>query len=238
MRITSIDIETTGLNPESSQILQIGAVIFDTNSETFTPLGTYNKVIFHKEIHGEPFVIQMNSEIIKKIAILGNEYYRKYTEYLRVTSPDTVDFDLENARAITARVNEIEKFGRMPEDIAEDFYQFLLVNEGYYIDEKTKKRHFNVAGKNFWAFDNNFLKKLPKWKLFFHRRSFDPSNLYYKPQDVVLPSLQECKERCMKMLENEKNEEIRNLFTSSIVTHDALDDAMDVAKLIWYVLHP
>lgn len=232
MRITSIDIETTGLNPSTSQVLQIGAVIFDTSDKIFTPIATYNKVVYHREIHGEPFAIQMNSEIIKKIAICGDEYYRAKRDYEKETSKLSSNSD--KGTRLLYKQKELECIGRTPEDIAEDFYQFLIINGGYYILEGQQKRHFNVTGKNFWAFDNQFLKLLPNWKLFFHRRSFDPANLYYEPQDEVLPTLQQCKERCMKMLEYEANEELKNLFTNSIVTHDALDDAMDVAKLVWY----
>lgn len=232
MRITSIDIETTGLNPSTSQVLQIGAVIFDTTDKEFTPLATYNKVVYHREIHGEPFAIQMNSEIIKKIAICGDEYYRAKRDYEKEVSK--LSSNSEKANRFLCKQQELELVGRTPEDIAEDFYQFLITNGGYYIIEGQQKRHFNVTGKNFWAFDNNFLKLLPNWKLFFHRRSFDPANLYYEPQDEVLPSLQQCKERCMKMLELESDKELRNLFKNSEVTHDALDDAMDVAKLVWY----
>lgn len=233
MRITSIDIETTGLNPDKSQVLQIGAVIFDTDSSLFHPIATYNKVVYHKEIHGEPFAIQMNAKIIKKIAICGDEYYRKRNEYQNEIR-ETLNNHTEKAIRLLAGCKELELVGRTPEDISEDFYQFLITNGGYYIDDKSQKRHFNVTGKNFWGFDNNFLKLLPNWKLYFHRRSFDPANLYYEPQDQCLPSLQQCKERCMKMLESETETEIKNLFTSSDVTHDALDDAMDVAKLVWY----
>lgn len=235
MRITSIDIETTGIKSETSQVLQIGAVVFETTSETFKPLGTYNKVIFHKEIHGNPFAIQMNAEIIKKIAIIGESYYDNVKKYYDViASVGKPEYDKNIATWLHNDIKEKETIGMPPEMIAEDFYQFLITHEAYYIDETFQKRHFNVTGKNFWGFDNNFLVKLPNWKLFFHRRSFDPANLYYNPNDIVLPSLAECKKRCMEMLQNEESEELRNLFTSSEVTHDALDDAMDVAKLVWY----
>lgn len=226
MRIISIDIETTGLNPNKSQILQIGAVIFDTNTSTFQTYGTYNKVIFHKEIYGDPFAIQMNSEIIKKIALNGQRYFYLSNKIANATQQ-------EDVKEYLKEFNELENIGKTINDIAFDFFNFIITNGGYYINEK-QKREFNITGKNFWAFDNNFLEKLPNWSFLPHRRSFDPSNLYFNLTDKVLPSLTECKERCIELLKDEEDEEVRNLFTSSVVTHDALDDAMDVAKLVWY----
>ena len=149
MRITSIDIETTGLNPSTSQVLQIGAVIFDTTDKEFTSLATYNKVVYHREIHGEPFAIQMNLEIIKKIAICGDEYYRAKRDYEKEISK--LSYNSERAKRFLCKQQELELVGRTPEDIAEDFYQFLITNGGYYIIEGQQKRHFNVTGKNFWA---------------------------------------------------------------------------------------
>lgn len=70
MLICSIDLETTGLNPEVHQILQIGAVIFDT-SDLSTPTGarqSFNCYINHPVIVGSPFALAMNSKILGRLA--------------------------------------------------------------------------------------------------------------------------------------------------------------------------
>lgn len=70
MKAVSIDIETTGLNPETCQILEIGAVIFDTR-DFDTPiekLPTLRMILVHEFIMGEPAALKMNAGLIESIA--------------------------------------------------------------------------------------------------------------------------------------------------------------------------
>jgi len=81
----------------------------------------------------------------------------------------------------------------------------------------------NLAGKNLAMFDLKFLNRIDGFPSFFdrffHRRIIDPAMFYTDLTiDKVLPNLTECKSRAgLKDTE---------------VTHDALDDAMDVVKLM------
>jgi len=66
-RYVSIDIETTGLNPEHCQILEIGAVIDDC----LTPIDdcpTFHCYLDHGLILGEPSAVAMHQAIIGRIA--------------------------------------------------------------------------------------------------------------------------------------------------------------------------
>jgi DNA polymerase III epsilon subunit-like protein len=63
----SIDLETTGLNAETCQILEFGAV-FDDWTRPLADMPRFHRYIAHDIIVGEPFAIQMNAAIIKKIA--------------------------------------------------------------------------------------------------------------------------------------------------------------------------
>jgi DNA polymerase III epsilon subunit-like protein len=78
---------------------------------------------------------------------------------------------------------------------------------------------FSVAGKNFAGFDRRFLELLPGWGTQFRTRSrvIDPGPLYYRPGDKELPGLATCLERAG---------------LDPTVTHDAVDDAVQVVKLI------
>lgn len=68
MRYVSIDIETTGLNPERDQILEFGAVIGDTEKEyNINNAIKFHKIILHRRIVGDVFAINMNREIIQEI---------------------------------------------------------------------------------------------------------------------------------------------------------------------------
>ncbi len=60
----SIDIETTGLNPETCQILEISAVI-DNGTDNFS---TFHCFVDNGLIQGEPAGLLMNTEILRIIA--------------------------------------------------------------------------------------------------------------------------------------------------------------------------
>lgn len=103
-----------------------------------------------------------------------------------------------------------------PEELFGMFYNFLTKEGGY---ETNKPPKINVAGKNFGSFDKNFLDCLPNrdW-VKFHHRSIDPGNLYFDPIiDDELPSLGKCLDRAG---------------LPSEVSHKALEDALQVVKLV------
>lgn len=64
MKFLSIDIETTGLDRQNSQILQLAAVWVDGDSRK-----QFNQFISHESFfYSEPFAMQMNQKILKIIA--------------------------------------------------------------------------------------------------------------------------------------------------------------------------
>ncbi len=78
-----------------------------------------------------------------------------------------------------------------------------------------------AAGKNFAAFDLPFLKCLPHWRdhIRISQQILDPAVFYLNfKEDERMPSLEECKKRAG--------------FEDTTVTHDALDDALDVIRLL------
>jgi oligoribonuclease (3'-5' exoribonuclease) len=75
-----------------------------------------------------------------------------------------------------------------------------------------------VAGKNAAGFDIPFLKKYPEFDLLnFDHRIIDVGSLYLRPGDARVPNLDEC---------------LRRGGFDTTVSHDAVDDALDVCKLI------
>jgi DNA polymerase III epsilon subunit-like protein len=97
------------------------------------------------------------------------------------------------------------------------FYDFLIKN-GF--QEKNFKIIITVAGKNFAGFDAQFIKKLNWNSVIFRSRVIDVGSLMWDKKSLPLPALAECK----------KIAKIK-----SEVSHDALDDAIDVIKCIRYV---
>ena len=107
-----------------------------------------------------------------------------------------------------------------PQELAEQFKNFLL-NNGYEPDEEKAYVRLIAAGKNFAAFDLNFLKCLPHWydHIRISQQILDPAIFYLNfKEDERMPSLEECKKRAG--------------FPDTAVTHDALDDALDVIRLL------
>jgi len=73
MKLLSIDLETSGLDPNSCCVLEIGCVLFDPDpeiavNETGRRWETFNRLISHKRIVGEPYALAMNADVIAEIS--------------------------------------------------------------------------------------------------------------------------------------------------------------------------
>lgn len=63
----SIDIETTGLDPENDQILEFAAVVW----KDYGPIleqPYFHRVIYHDRVSGSPMAMSMNAKLLEKIA--------------------------------------------------------------------------------------------------------------------------------------------------------------------------
>jgi DNA polymerase III epsilon subunit-like protein len=63
----SLDIETTGLNPENCQVLEIGAVV-DDGTTPVEDCPTFHCYVDHGLILGEPYAVSMHPTILRRIA--------------------------------------------------------------------------------------------------------------------------------------------------------------------------
>lgn len=166
----SIDLETTGLDPQACQILEFGAVIDIDGETSIDDLPYFRRVLRHKEIHGEPFAIQMNAKIIHQIAT------GKLPATEQLSASDMID--------------------RLcpPADVVNEFMGFLIQNG---IDPS---KGFQPAGKNFASFDKPFLEfQMPGWKdkIRMKHRTVDPGNLYWNIGQEIIPDTKTCYERAM-----------------------------------------
>lgn len=209
MKYVSIDIETTGLNPETCQILSVGLVVEDTNNIVhLDELPKLEIGIVRENITGELFAINMNKQLLEDIK---NYRYAKTVSEGNQVSAQTGRQYLSESNVVMA--------------IAD----FLIDNGVFNDQEKTLsslgcKNHsplyFTAAGKNFESFDLKFLERLPRWKQYFKVRSrvLDPAILFVDwKNDKSLPSLSACKERAG---------------LDSHVSHNAVEDALDVVALL------
>jgi len=176
MEFLSLDVETSGLDPEQDQILEFGAVIEDTNNLlNFDEIPKFHAILKHDRYSGSAYAINMNARIF---AILKE----------RVTIQDE-----------QAKIEYDNKFNLVhAENLARDFYYWCMMNMKNIPTTTNKPIFLLVAGKNFTAFDMPFIKKLPEWEKFFkfRHRSIDPVTLYTDfIKDKIPPSLEECLKR-------------------------------------------
>ena len=76
MPYVSIDLETTGLDPETCQILEIGAV-YDDWTRPLADLPIFHKYIAHPLYTGQPYALAMNANILKRLS--GNTYEPEFS---------------------------------------------------------------------------------------------------------------------------------------------------------------
>ena len=222
MKYVSIDIETTGLDPENHQILTIGAVIEDSNNPLpMDELPSIHIAILRPQIVGSPFAINMNKDIIESIV-----YYQtakdqdekndlvqmKGMQFCEEGDAVLLLFRFLYDNGIKPNWKDGEPLDIHVESVNGKTYPLLTSN--------IPKVYFNAAGKNFSTFDLKFLERLPRWKQIFRVRSrvLDPGILFTDwSNDESIPGLSDCKKRAG---------------LDEVVTHDAVDDAKDVIALL------
>lgn len=223
MIYVSIDIETTGLDNENTQTLSIGLVVEDTNNlKPFDELPKLEIAIIRERLEGEIFALNMNKDLISdilsyKLARTPEERKeienRTGREYLHEEDVAKRIFHfLYDNKALDGGPDLTINLERMVEVVNGKTYPALT--------SKMKPYYFNAAGKNFANFDNKFLERLPRWKqcLRARGRTIDPSILFVDwKNDEAIPGLSLCKERA---------------HLDPHVTHNAIDDAMDIVKLL------
>lgn len=67
MRFVSIDIETTGLNPETCEILEVGAVI-NNPVALLEELPTFKFRFLRETYQGEPYALNMHRDLLRDLA--------------------------------------------------------------------------------------------------------------------------------------------------------------------------
>lgn len=210
MRYVSIDIETTSL-AEDAQILEIGAIVEDSNIPyKFKDIPKFECIIDHGKIIGEAVALNINARIIEILS-----------QYHQIKDP-------QEKAAFKSRhkiYREIEASEALHKFVWEHY-----VNNGKEYVSPFKKRLKNeiptppirviCAGKNFGTFDRPKLMRLNGMNacLRFNHRILDPAILFVNwEDDEKPPTLQECKQRAG---------------IQGTVSHKAIEDAWDVVEIL------
>lgn len=192
MRYVSIDIETTGLDPEKCDILSFAAVIEDTQHNTsIVELPRFYKInsdIKYRTIRGQLNGLLMNEALLKRI------------QNMQGNSIDFLGFEHQ---------------------LTHEFRLWLITNNFSF--NSKDELVFNVAGKNFMAFDQRFLShNIRDWDRYIkvRHRVMDPGMLFINfKDDEKMPDMNTCIQRS-------------GLDLSKYTQHNALDDARIVVELL------
>jgi hypothetical protein len=222
MKFISIDTETTGLNPETCQLLSFGAIIEDTEKKLpFDQIPKFHCAILRGErdiLQGELFALNMNKNLIESITQYSiAKTQEEKNDLVQMTGMHFLKED----EVVKAFFHFLIDHGAIAPE--HDYSKTVeIINGKTYpvLGTKIKPFHLNIAGKNFHSGDQAYIERLPRWKQVFRirNRHIDPSVLFVDwKNDESMPGLGVCKERAK---------------IEGIVTHDALEDAWDVVQLL------
>lgn len=167
MKFISIDIETTGLDPQKNQILEFGAVAIDTSCGNASYVDNFRAVFIHKELTGNPIALTMNKDLISEI-----------NEILKIKDFDYDEYNSDHSANILARNS----------DEFQAYFDQWLGSIGF-------TERLTLAGKNLASFDLKFIEAAGI-KIKYRHRMIDPAILYVDwPTDETLPDLQQCLDR-------------------------------------------
>jgi len=85
----ALDLETTGLDPQKHQILEIGAVLVDATDRRIVE--GFETAVFHEEVRGQPYALSMNHKLLarpddEKVPLSRAMY--DFTKWLRRVLPE------------------------------------------------------------------------------------------------------------------------------------------------------
>ena len=252
MKYISIDIETTGLDKDKHQIVEIGAVIDELGSDTpIEDLPRFRAVLIHENMTINSFCANLHRDLWPEILAAqrcvgpknNNNNNNNTLKGVYVPKADRIDQDSSiriNVKYKPITYVVVDKYYdeakythyMSPAQFEVEFHTWLRdvlpgSSEGWYTHGGGRYKNpnpikINVAGKNPAGFDIPFIEALPNWQglIKFCRRVFDPASHYVRDTDECLPDLQEC---------------INRAGFAKTVSHTAVDDAMDVVRLIRHV---
>jgi len=166
MRYVSIDLETTGLDPENNNIIEFGAVLDDLREQKpLKELPRFHAYICMDEYKGQPYALSMHPTIFRRIATRETGYNYLYPNTL---GKAFLDFLVENGYELA------EKKGKK--------IQRTTINVG--------GKNFGTFDLQFLNQQTNFSSSVK-----IRSRILDPGVLCLEPTDEVIPGLPECLKR-------------------------------------------
>lgn len=220
MKILSIDIETTGLDINESEILEVGIVAFDSDIPFKTTKDNTLRIVMVKnKWRGETYALNLNKDIIKEILDAQKFFKGSPLKPLHINSEgnySTVYVNAEN----TSNYWRSAFSPSFPVGLSHIKESTLDEEISNFLSKNNIEGRVSPAGKNFAGFDAPFLKRNNFFKVLTDRlshRVIDPGSMYVEASDSKVPWLGLCLERAG---------------FEPIVPHTAVEDAMLVVKVV------
>lgn len=177
MRYVSIDIETTGLDPNENQMIEFGAIIENSHFPlSYDESPKYRRIILAKDkvYNFSSYAAKINANLIALIS------------------------DIENGRAGVSFNNNknITETAFYADELIPDFKIWLMTNG--FIENSKGTVQIVAAGKNFSGFDKQFIKSLSpeSYGLKINYKAIDPATSFIDwENDLEPPSSDECLKR-------------------------------------------
>lgn len=220
MDYVSIDLETTGLDPNTRDILEFAAVLDTIDPSSGVPvtpvdrLPYFRAVIVQETYRTDAYCAALHKKLWEEIKAVDKGRIQGEGHYLGRWDGRQLHEDLERSKGLAA----YEQFGPLTHYTEPQYAIGLFID---WLRDQGITKSIYPAGKNFGSFDLQFLKPLVDKtvgeRLPFKHRAFDPGSMYFSAGDTELPDLTKCLERA-------------GLQPDSL--HTALGDARDVVRLI------
>ena len=167
LKYVSIDIETTGIDRQKDDVIEITAKIDDlSNIKPVNELPRFHCYVVKERYSGCAWAFAEHQRIFDAI---------------RNNHPDCIDEE-NVAHALYNFICDNKGYiGYMEKDLYDNTCDIIVL----------------PAGKNFASFDLHFLYRLPFFvgKIGFPTRAIDVGNMYLRPTDIKPPSLTDCAKR-------------------------------------------
>jgi len=166
MKYISIDLETTGLDPENNNIIEFGAVLDDLSElKPIEELPRFHAYICMEEYKGQPYALSMHSEIFRRIAKKEEGYNYLY--------PNTLGKAFLTFLLTQGYEAEIKKGKSIPRTVI-----------------NVAGKNFGTFDLPFLNNQTNFSSSVK-----IRSRILDPGILCLEKGDEVIPGLKECLKR-------------------------------------------
>lgn len=188
MKICIFHFNTGGFDHDKHSIIEVCIMIEDTkNKLSFEDIPKYRTLVYNDVYNGDPLALYMNREILKEISDATKENSNK------IVKLDLLALNIYSwiSKHVETHVND--------KNFNLDFDSFgkNYSSDGTVKANKRPKLLLNVGGKNFGVFQHKFLMHIPNINEYIsiNHRFFDPSILFFEPNDESLPNTEECKKR-------------------------------------------